>query len=938
MLRLLFVLIALFCSFYANSAEPPSTAFYYANHIPLDLLSAYDRVVLEPENASTQQVNDLKQRGVTVYAYLSIGEVSEQRHWFAQIQPSWIKSRNKNWKSAVMDMRSPEWHHYLIHTRMQQLWQQGYRGFFLDTMDSYQLFAKSEYEQLKQQQGMVSLIKAMKQQYPEVSLLFNRGFEILDKAAQFSDGVIAESLFAGWNPTKSKYQAVPKNDREWLLGKLKQARDEFNLPVTVIDYLPPEQREQAVEVAKKISLAGFTPWVSTPALDYMGVGSLQLIPREVLFLYDSREIELAFHNIHRFLAMPLEYLGHIPVSWDVKQGMPTYRLKGRFAGIVIWLMGSNVARDRPLANWVFTQVQQQIPLALMGSYTLANNQKLSKYLQLDFPSISLTPPLKLKVTQQMGYEIPPVLYSVDLPLLHNLSGHSWLSIMGQQGKQVDPVLISSWGGVALDPYILADIPTPAYQDDSSRWIINPFKFLKAALQLKAIPIADATTENGNRILTIHIDGDGFYNKTELGGNRYSSELIRDEFIKPLSFPHTVSIIEGEIGQTGLKPELSDRLQTIARSIFKLPNVEIASHTYSHPFDWFQAAVEKTVPILENNRTQKSVFKAEKGYYHLPILGYKYNAEREIKGSVDYINRLLAPKGKQTKVLLWSGNCLPDQQALSWTEKIHVANLNGGDTVIRNGLDSITNISSSGIVRGPYFQPYAPIQNENVYTNDWTGPFYGYQRVLETFQLTDLPKRFKPISIYYHFYSGDRLASVRALHRVYDWAIKQETLPLWISEYTPRLYAFRHAVYEQLENGWRIHGAQDLRTLRLPILEKKVDMYASKGVMGYRELAQGRYIALNGEPVIDLYLAHQVNPFPYLVKSNARVQYWRKNNKKIDFRLVGHQAVNLSLAQLSTHCILTDSQGKKIRAIKQQAQTHLFTFKSKDTGALQVICE
>jgi len=933
-----YFLIALFCSPYANSAESPSTAFYYANNIPLDLLSAYDRVVLEPGNASVEQINYLKQRGVTVYAYLSIGEVSEQRHWFTQIKPGWIKSQNKDWQSAVMDMSAQGWHDFLLNQRMQQLWQQGYRGFFLDTMDSYQLFAKSDADRRKQQQGMVTLLRAMKHQYPNVSLLFNRGFEILDQAAQFSDGLIAESLFAGWNSGKSIYQAVTENDREWLLAKLKQARDEFKLPVTVIDYLPPEQRKQAEHIAKKISLAGFTPWVSTPELDYMGVGSLRLIPRKVLFLYDSRETKLAFHEIHRFLAMPLEYLGYIPVYWDIKQGLPHHTLKGRFAGIVTWLIGNNSPRDKRLATWILTQTQQQIPLAFMGTYTLESNRQLNKSLKIDFVEALLTPPLKLKSTQQTGYEINPVLHSVDLPLIQSLSGQAWISIIDSQAVHIDPVFISPWGGVALSPYILAEIPVLGSQDISNRWIINPFEFLKAALQLKTLPVADATTENGNRILTIHLDGDGFYNKTQLGGNRYSPELIRDEFIKPWSLPHTVSIIEGEIGKAGLKPELSDTLQAIARDIFKLPNVEIASHTYSHPFDWFQAAEEKAAPTLENNNIQKAVFKVEKGRYHLPIPGYRYNAEREIKGSVDYINRLLAPKGKTTKVLLWSGDCLPNQQALAWTKKIHIANLNGGDTLIRKGLDSISNISSSGIVRGSYFQPYAPIQNENVYTNDWTGPFYGYQRVLETFQLTDLPKRFKPISIYYHFYSGDRLASVRALHRVYDWVVKQETLPLWISEYTPRLTAFRHAVYEQLEDGWRIQGAENLRSLRLPSSGKPLDIPHSTGVIGYRNLTQGQYIALNGEPRIELHFTDQVKPYPYLVKSNAQVKYWHKKNKHIDFRLAGHQAVKLTLANLSKNCVLKDNHGKKISALKQQANKRLFTFTRQDTGVLQVSCE
>ncbi len=922
----------------ANSIESPSTAFYYAKNPPLDLLAAYDRVVLEPDNANPKQIQYLQQQGVTVYAYLSIGEVAEYRNWFTEIKNQWKRSNNADWNSTVMDMTATGWHDYLLNKRMQQLWQQGYRGFFLDTMDSYQLFVTTAEDRIKQQQGMITLLKAMKQKYPDSSLLFNRGFEILEQTAKLADGLIAESLFAGWDPAKSEYKEVPANDRAWLLAKLKQARDTYNLPVTVLDYLPPTQRDQAKEVAKKISAAGFTPWVSTSQLDYMGVSHKNLIPRKVLFLYDSREIILSDHPIHRLLAMPLEYQGYVPIYWDIAQGLPQYILKGRIAGIVLWLVSNNITRDSALSNWVYNKTLQQLPIAFMGSYVLGTNQQLNKQLGISFHPAKLEPPLKLKVSSKhIGFEISPVLRTVYLPMIKNDAAPQWLSITGQKGKQINPVFIRSWGGVALSPYILQEVPAMGGNDITyNRWIINPFEFLTAALKLKPIPVPDATTENGNRILTIHIDGDGFYNKTQLGQNRYSPELIRDEFIKPLSLPHTVSIIEGEIGPTGLKPELNKQMEKIAKDIFKLSNVEIASHSYSHPFDWFKAAESKPNNTVDLN-ADITLFKTIKGRYYLPIPGYSYNAEREIKGSINYIDQFLAPLGKKTKVFLWTGDCLPNQEALAWTKQAQVASLNGGDTIIRKGLNSISNIAPSGIVRGPYFQPYAPIQNENVYTNDWTGPFYGYQRVIETFQLTNSPKRFKPISIYYHFYSGDRQASVRALHRVYDWATKQEILPLWISEYTPRLKAFRHAVYEQLDDGWRIYGTKNIRTLRLPAIGNHINISDSQGIAGYRQLAQGQYISLNGDNTISLRFNNKAKPSPYLVKSNAQIQYWYKDNHKINFRLTGHQAISLTLANLSSRCVLKNKQGKQISAIKHRGNTTAFIFKQHDTGALQVNC-
>ncbi len=53
-----------------------------------------------------------------------------------------------------------------------------------------------------------------------------------------------------------------------------------------------------------------------------------------------------------------------------------------------------------------------------------------------------------------------------------------------------------------------------------RWILDPFAFLRKALRLVPLPSPDATTENGRRIATVHIDGDGFVSRAEVPGSPY----------------------------------------------------------------------------------------------------------------------------------------------------------------------------------------------------------------------------------------------------------------------------------------------------------------------------------------------------------------------------------------------------------------------------------
>ena len=76
------------------------------------------------------------------------------------------------------------------------------------------------------------------------------------------------------------------------------------------------------------------------------------------------------------------------------------------------------------------------------------------------------------------------------------------------------------------------------------------------------------------------DGDGFANFSRLKAGQRSAEIIRDRILKKYPFPVTVSIIEAELRGLIRTQRLEDAepLQALAREIFALPNVEIASHS------------------------------------------------------------------------------------------------------------------------------------------------------------------------------------------------------------------------------------------------------------------------------------------------------------------------------------------------------------------------
>ncbi len=920
------LLLLLSCS--PAHAKNPSVAFFYGQSTPLDLLVQFDQVVVQPEHVDDPAA--LKKGGTEVFAYLSVGEAEPFRSGYNDLDKRWFLGTNHGWGSDIVDLTQPGWREYLLEKRIATLWAKGYRGFFLDTLDSYLAVIKNPAAQAAQTHALAELIRTMHQRFPGIRLLFNRGFEILPEVADLAVGVVAESLFHGWSPVDKRYVPVSEQDRAWLTNRLQEARDHYHLPVTVVDYLPPQQRDLARQTARQIADLGFTPWIANPGLDYMGVGAIEVVPRRVLLLYDGQEQGLAYSAVHRFLALPLEHLGYAVDYRDVRNTLPEHVLTGRYAGIATWLRDDELPESKRYRHWLLKQIDEGMKIAIFGHPGFSLDKTFLARLGLA-PVLTL-PRAPLKITHAddlMGFETQPTLQNQTLSLWYAVEPdvRPHLSITAANSVRIDPVITAPWGGMALNPYVL-----DTGFADRRHWIINPFMFLQQALQLPTIPAPDLTTENGQRLLMAHIDGDGFPSRAEIPGTPFAAQIVLDEILKVYLFPTTISIIEGETGPAGLYPALSPQLETIAREIFRLPLVEIASHSYSHPFQWHKP---------QNNTMKDSE-------YHFNIPGYVFDLSREIKGSVEYINTRLAPPGKTVRVFLWSGDALPDKDALAMTQQLGLANLNGGNTVMTTEHSSLTQAYPAARPVDGLLQVYAPITNENIYTNLWHSSFYGYRNVLDTFHLTDTPRRLKPISIYYHFYSGSKPAAIKALHEVYQWARDQETLPIWISEYSTRVEDFeRLTLARRLDGHWQIRGLGALRTLRLAPEMGWPDLAHSRGVAGVRDLPQGRYVSLSGKSSALLSLTPQPPTTPYLQQANATVLYWQPeepssdqpSQTSIQLRLQGHVPIHVAIAATriaaGAACRII-WHGGGLDGHLRDAAWH-FSFPVTDTGEARLVC-
>nr|WP_309831893.1 bifunctional glycoside hydrolase 114/ polysaccharide deacetylase family protein [Paracidovorax wautersii] len=906
----------------------PAVALHYGAQAPLADLKVFDIAVIEPGHGQ-DPVRYRNTTGSELYAYVSVAEVQSSRPYYPDIPAAWRLARNGAWDSEVIDQTPAQWPEFFATRVIAPLWQQGYRGFFLDTMDSYRL--ANQFDEAAQQAGLVRVIETLHSRFPGIQLIQNRGFEIVERVRDKIRMVAAESLYKGWNAGARRYEDVPPADREWLLGQLRTVRERYQLPVLAIDYVPPHDRELARQTAQRIKELGFIPWVTDSAMHTMGVGGVELVARRVLFMYDSGESPaLNYANAHRFLQMPLNHMGYVVDYADVRKPLPEGVLRDRYAGVVTWFSGFvPEAHSRRLSQWLQARMAEGMPLAMIGDFGMQPDKAFADRL-----GIQTNAPLHqgdLRTVAQhamMGFEIAPArperqFEPVRLTAAQQRTAEPLVEFRDQRGQSFVAGALTPWGGFILDPYALVEIPGTEY----ARWVIDPFAFISRALSLPPLPVPDVTTENGRRLFFSHVDGDGFPSLAELPGSPIAAEVLLKEIFEKYKVPQTMSVIEAEVAPHGLHPEMSKQLEDIARRMFRLPHVEVASHTYSHPFLWDQSVKHG----LFKDNAEAAV--------NLSLPGYTMDLTREIVGSSNYINQRLAPQGKPVKILLWSGDTAPNAEALEITDKAGLLNMNGGDTSITRANPSLTAVGAHGIYKNGHLQVYAPITNENIYTNLWRGPYYGFERVIESFEMTDKPRRIKPVDIYYHVYSASKRAGLNALHKVYRWAMAQPLHPVYASDFIRKVHDFHSFAIARDGQGWRLRGDGALRTVRLPADLGAPSLAASQGVAGFRDGVEGRYVHLTGTSAWLQTAGASGNapaglPRPYLRDANARLESWKPqaDGREVDFSLKGFAApLQFSLAG-AEGCQITTANNRPLAPSKASSTATAPQFEIQDAAA------
>lgn len=237
----------------------PHIAFYYGNQDPTKLLDDFQIAVVDPDHEFAPA--HATQDAPLWLAYLSLGEVLECAPCFDAMPPEWRIGRNTAWDAWIIDQATADWPDFLVEHIALPIWQKGYRGFFLDTLDSHALLPHDEHDHARQRAGLVRAIQRLRHAFPQAAIVTNRGFELLSVLNASVDAVAFESLYHGWDQAKRRYLAVCERDRSWLLTQTRRAKA-YGLAVIAIDYCPPGEIRLAQDVHARIRRHGIVPSIA----------------------------------------------------------------------------------------------------------------------------------------------------------------------------------------------------------------------------------------------------------------------------------------------------------------------------------------------------------------------------------------------------------------------------------------------------------------------------------------------------------------------------------------------------------------------------------------------------------------------------------------------------------------------------------------------------
>lgn len=231
-------------------AEADDFVVYYGTG-QVGELSQYDVAIIQPDTLVEPDLRLLALSGTLPLAYLSIGEVEPNRPWFTDgsVPEAWHLGTNPIWGSSYIDVSQPGWQDLMISLSGQYL-TRGFRGVFLDTVDTVDLFPNLR-------EPMIELVARLRETHPNMVIVQNRGFTVMDETAGYIDGIMFESLTASYDFDTDQYIQLRPENSEAVVERIRALRQNHNVQILVLDYALEEDTAGISAARERAQSLGF---------------------------------------------------------------------------------------------------------------------------------------------------------------------------------------------------------------------------------------------------------------------------------------------------------------------------------------------------------------------------------------------------------------------------------------------------------------------------------------------------------------------------------------------------------------------------------------------------------------------------------------------------------------------------------------------------------
>src|SRR3989338_3729829 len=216
--------------------RPVRWIVYYGEAVSARTLMDVDLAVLEPDAVSPNRFKDLK---TLFFGYLSVGEVNTSRNVWPEIMgEDFVVEENPDWPGAWrVDIRSPRWRQLLLAKVIPKIFEKGYQGLFLDTVDTAAYLEEKDPKNFAgSKEAMVRFIQTIREKYPDALILPNNALELLDDYGDVLYGVTVEDLYTRCDPLRRVCAPTPLEETRFKESKLNAFKSRFKKPVFNILY------------------------------------------------------------------------------------------------------------------------------------------------------------------------------------------------------------------------------------------------------------------------------------------------------------------------------------------------------------------------------------------------------------------------------------------------------------------------------------------------------------------------------------------------------------------------------------------------------------------------------------------------------------------------------------------------------------------------------